>query len=318
MTVKREAEGGDLISQAGGASQAFAAGRAPPRVSFEFFPPKSEDAEQKLWGVIGKLAAFAPQFVSVTYGAGGSTRDRTHRTVARLIKETTLAPAAHLTTVAASRGEVDAVLRAYWEVGVRHIVALRGDPPGGLGEAFAAHPEGYLNATELAAAARRVAPFEISVGVYPERHPESPSIDHDLDVLKAKIDAGATRGISQFFFDADVFLRFRDRASAAGIAIPISPGIMPVTNFKGIVRMAAGCGASVPAWMGRLFEGLDDDPETRPLVAGAIAAQLCARLRAEGVDDFHFYTLNRAELTSAICRMLGVRPQAQTSEARPA
>ena len=278
------------------------------RVSFEFFPPKTEKLEEQLWTAVAKLAPLSPRFVSVTYGAGGSTRDRTHRTVSRLIAETTLPPAAHLTTVAASRTEVDEVLRAYWAAGVRHIVALRGDPPGGLGERFTRHPDGYGNATELVAAARRIADFEVSVGVYPEKHPESPSLAHDLDVIRAKMDAGATRGISQFFFEADTFLRFRDRLAEAGIGLPISPGIMPVTNFAGIVKMAAACGAHVPAWLARMFEGLDDDPETRRLVAAAVTAELCARLAAEGVEDFHFYTLNRADLTLAICRILGLRP----------
>ena len=284
------------------------AGR-PLRVSFEFFPPKSEKLEEQLWGAVAKLEPLDPTFVSVTYGAGGSTRDRTHRTVSRLIGETRLKPAAHLTTVAASRGEVDDVLRAYWQAGVRHIVALRGDPPGGLSEAFTPHPDGYRNATERVAAARRIAPFEVSVGVYPEKHPESPSLAYDLDVLKAKIDAGAARGISQFFFEAETFLRFRDAAAAAGIVIPIAPGIMPVTNFSGIVKMAAGCGAAVPFWLARMFDGLDDDPETRRLVAAAVTAELCARLAAEGVEEFHFYTLNRADLTLAICRILGIRPR---------
>lgn len=287
-----------------------AAGAGGLSVSFEFFPPKSADAEAKLWETIGKLAPLGPSFVSVTYGAGGSTRDRTHRTVARLVQETPLKPAAHLTTVAASRHEVDGVLQQYWDAGVRHLVALRGDPPGGLTEAFVPHPDGYANATELVAAAKRTADFEISVGVYPEKHPESPSLDHDLDVIRAKIDAGATRGISQFFFEAETFLRFRDRLAKAGIAMPIAPGIMPVTNFNGLRKMAAGCGASVPAWLERLFDGLDDDPETRKLVAATTAAQLCLRLAEEGVSLFHFYTLNRAELTLAVCRMLGVRPQA--------
>ncbi len=292
-----------------GALSRVANAGARPRVSFEFFPPKTAELEDKLWAAIGRLAPLGPSFVSVTYGAGGSTRDRTHRTVSRIIRETSLKPAAHLTTVAASRAEVDEVLRAYWEAGVRHIVALRGDPPGGLGEAFVPHPDGYRNATELAAAARRIADFEISVGVYPEKHPESPSLAHDLDVLAAKADAGATRGISQFFFEPETFLRFRDAAAARGISMPLSPGIMPVTNFKGLVKMAAGCGASVPQWLRRIFEGLDDDPESRQLLAAATTAELCARLLVEGVEDFHFYTLNRAELTVAICRLLGVRPE---------
>jgi methylenetetrahydrofolate reductase (NADPH) len=282
--------------------------RGVPRVSFEFFPPKSEEAEVKLWETIRRLEPLNPTFVSVTYGAGGSTRDRTHRTVARVVNETTMKPAAHLTTVAASEAEVRDVLAEYWAAGVRHIVALRGDPPGGVGGAFTQHPGGLANATELTRVARETAEFEISVGVYPETHPESPSFDHDLDVLKQKIDAGATRGITQFFFDPAVFLRFRDAASARGISIPLIPGIMPVTNFKGLRKMAAACGASIPDWLPGLFDGLDDDPETRALVAATVSADLVEALAREGVEDFHFYTLNRAELTLALCRRLGVRP----------
>jgi methylenetetrahydrofolate reductase (NADPH) len=292
-------------------SATSATAKAPFAVSFEFFPPKTPDAEGKLWETITKLSVLAPEFVSVTYGAGGSTRDRTHRTVARLVNDTTLKPAAHLTTVAASRAEIDDVLQQYWAAGVRHLVALRGDPPGGLTEDFVPHPDGYSNATELVAAARKQADFEVSVGVYPEKHPESPSMAHDIDVIKAKVDAGATRGISQFFFEAGTFLRFRDRLAGAGIDMPIAPGIMPVTNFSGLRKMAAGCGAAIPAWLERLFDGLDDDPETRKLVAATTTAQLCLRLAEEGVDRFHFYTLNRAELTLAVCRMLGVRPATQ-------
>lgn len=303
------------LDQAQGPLAKAASRLRPPRVSFEFFPPKTPDLEEKLWAAINKLAPLEPSFVSVTYGAGGSTRDRTHRTVARILAETRLQPAAHLTTVCASRADIDGVLRRYWEAGVRHIVALRGDPPGGVGAAYEPQADGYQNATELVAAARRIGAFEISVGVYPEKHPESPSLAHDLEVLKAKIDSGASRGISQFFFDCNTFLRFRDACADAGISIPIVPGIMPVTNFRGLQKMAAGCGAAIPSWMQRLFEGLDDDPETRPLVAGAIAAELCARLCAEGVEDFHFYTLNRADLTLAICRMLGVKPAPALAEA---
>lgn len=279
-------------------------------VSFEFFPPKTAEAEDKLWDTIARLAPLAPQFVSVTYGAGGSTRDRTHRTVTRLIQETSLQPAAHLTTVAASKGEVDDVMRQYWAAGVRRLVALRGDPPGGLTDEFVPHPDGYANATALVAAARRLADFEISVGVYPEKHPESPSMAHDLDVIRAKIDAGATHGISQFFLEADIFLRFRDLLAKERIDLPLSPGIMPVTNFSGLKRMATACGASVPGWLEALFDGLDGDPETRKLVAATTAAQMCLRLAAEGVRSFHFYTLNRAELTAATCRMLKVSPKA--------
>jgi methylenetetrahydrofolate reductase (NADPH) len=283
---------------------------ARPRVSFEFFPPKTEDAEVKLWGVIERLAPLDPSFVSVTYGAGGSTRDRTHRTVARLAQETSLKPAAHLTCVDAARSEVDDVLHAYWAAGVRHIVALRGDPSGGVGTAYHPHPDGYVNAADLVGGVRRIGDFEVSVAVYPERHPDSADWDVEIDNFKRKLDAGATRGISQFFYEADLFLRFRDRLAAAGVTAPIVPGVMPVTNFKGLVKMAAGCGASVPSWFANLFDGLDSDPETRMLVAAATTGELCARLQAEGVEDFHFYTLNRAELTLALCRMLGVRAPA--------
>lgn len=282
-----------------------------PRVSFEFFPPKSEALEMQLWESIRKLEPLEPSFVSVTYGAGGSTRDRTHRTVSRIVKETALKPAAHLTVVGASRGEVDQVLRDYWNAGVRHIVALRGDPPGGVNEAFEPHPEGYANAAALVEGARRVGAFDVSVAVHPEKHPASATWTHDVENFKQKLAAGATRGISQFFFDGDVFLRFRDRLAKAGVTAPVVPGIMPVTNVKGLKRMADGCGAKIPDWMIRLFEGLDDDPDTRRLVAAATTAQLCAQLAAEGVDEFHFYTLNRADLTLAICRIIGVRAQEQ-------
>ena len=286
--------------------------RAPQRleVSFEFSPPKSEAAERTLWETVQRLTPLKPRFFSVTYGAGGSTRQRTHETVARLKKETGIEAAAHLTCVAATRAEIDAIARSYWDAGIRHIVALRGDPPGQPGGAYVPHPGGYANATELVAGLAKVASFEISVGVYPEKHPESPSIEHDLDVLKAKIDAGATRAISQFFFDIDAFLRFVERARAAGITIPIVPGVMPVTNFKGLRRMAQGCQTAVPDWMGNLFEGLDHDPDTRRLIAGAVAAETCARLEEEGFSEFHFYTLNRADLVYAICRVLGIREQA--------
>ncbi len=284
-----------------------------PRVSFEFFPPKTEALEAQLWESIRKLAPLNPSFVSVTYGAGGSTRDRTHRTVARIVEETTLKPAAHLTCVGASRDEIDSVLRDYWSAGVRHIVALRGDPPGGVGTPYTPHPEGYASAIDLVEGAKRIGGFEISVAVHPEKHPASLTWAHDVENFKRKLEAGATRGISQFFFDADVFLRFRDRLASAGVTAPILPGIMPVTNVKGLRKMAEGCGASLPAWLIRLFDGLDDDPDTRRLVTAATTAQLCAQLAAEGVEDFHFYTLNRADLTLAICRILGVRVQEQAA-----
>ncbi|HVV32695.1 MAG TPA: methylenetetrahydrofolate reductase [NAD(P)H] [Vitreimonas sp.] len=278
-----------------------------PRVSFEFFPPKTDAMEATLWESIAKLAPLDPSFVSVTYGAGGSTRHRTHRTVARIVKETNLKPAAHLTCVAADRDELNQVMDAYWGAGVRHIVALRGDAPGGAGAAFEPHPNGFANALDLVEGARALHDFEISVAVHPERHPNSPNWNHEIDNFKRKLDAGATRGISQFFLEADTFLRFRDRVEKAGVSAPIVPGIMPVTNFKGLKKMAEGCQATVPHWMATLFEGLDDDPETRRLVAAATTAELCARLAAEGVEDFHFYTLNRADLTLAICRIVGVR-----------
>ncbi|MBV8889720.1 MAG: methylenetetrahydrofolate reductase [Alphaproteobacteria bacterium] len=281
----------------------------PPRISFEFFPPKTPEMEARLWEVVKRLEPLAPRFVSVTYGAGGSTRERTHATVRRIRQETGLEPAAHLTCVAATRAEIDRVAQDYWEAGIRHIVALRGDPPGGLsgGAPYAPHPGGYAYAADLVAGLKRVADFEISVAAYPETHPEAHSADHDLDNLKAKLDAGASRAITQFFFDVDLFLHFRDRAAAAGIGVPIVPGILPVTNFAQLKKMAGACGAAIPAWMAGHFEGLDDDPDTRRLVATSIAAEQCRRLHANGVHEFHFYTLNRADLTVAICHLLGVR-----------
>jgi len=278
-----------------------------PRVSFEFSPPKTPEAEENLWQAIRRLEPLDPTFVSVTYGAGGSTRDRTHRTVLRMLKETRLKPAAHLTCVEANRAEVDEVIRDYWDAGIRHIVALRGDPPGQIGGAYTPRADGYANATELTAGIRAIGDFEVSVGLYPHVHPESPGIDHDIDVLKAKVDAGATRAITQFFYDVEGFLRFMDRVRASGIQIPVSLGIMPVTNFKGLKKMAVPMGVELPAWLGNLFEGLDADPETRRLIACSVANEMCAKLLEEGFTDFHFYTLNRADLTYAICRVLGVR-----------
>jgi methylenetetrahydrofolate reductase (NADPH) len=279
----------------------------PPRISFEFFPPKTSEMDERLWAAIKRLEPLRPRFVSVTYGAGGSTRERTHATVRRIRQETALEPAAHLTCVAATREEIDAVARDYWAAGIRHIVALRGDPPGGLGSAYGPHPGGYPYAADLVAGLRKVAEFEISVAAYPETHPGARSPGHDLDNLKAKLDAGASRAITQFFFDVDVFLRFRDRVAGAGIDVPIVPGILPVTNFAQLKRMAAACGATIPAWMGAHFDGLDDDPETRRLVAASLAAEQCRRLHGNGVHEFHFYTLNRADLIVAICHLLGVR-----------
>ena len=289
-------------------ARSLAAGGQNLKVSFEFFPPKTEEMETTLWESIRRLAPLNPEFVSVTYGAGGSTRERTHRTVKRILDETHLKPAAHLTCVDASREEVDEVIRAYWEAGVRHIVALRGDPPSGFGD-YKPRNDGYQNATELTAAIKRIGDFEVSVGVYPEKHPQSPSLAFDLDVLRQKVDAGATRGISQFFFEPATFLRFRDAVADAGIRIDLTPGIMPVTNFKGLRRMAAACEAAIPDWLGELFDGLDDDADTRKLLASAVAVELCLGLEREGVENFHFYTLNRADLVFAIGRILGLKAQ---------
>lgn len=277
-------------------------------VSFEFFPPKTEKMEETLWESVQTLSPLDPRFVSVTYGAGGTTRERTHNTVARIARETPIAAAAHLTCVEATREEIDAVAEEYWAAGVRHIVALRGDPPR-AGEKYCTHPGGYENAADLVAGLRKLHPFEISVAAYPECHPDSPDAAHDLDNLKRKIDAGANRAITQFFFEADTFLRFRDAAAAAGIDAEIVPGIMPVMSFAAVQKMSAMCGTDVPAWMARLFEGLDDRPAARQLVAATLAAELCRNLYAGGVRQFHFYTLNRAELSYAICHLLGVRPK---------
>ena len=279
-------------------------------VSFEFFPPKSPEAETALRRTVGRLAPLRPRFVSVTYGAGGSTRERTQAAVVRIRRETPLAVAAHLTCVAASRADVDAVARQYWAAGIRHIVALRGDMPGGTREPYAPHPEGYAHAVDLIAGLKRVRNFEITAAAYPEVHPEAPDPGFDLDNLKRKIDAGATRAITQFFFEADTFLRFRDRARRAGIACEIVPGILPITSFPQVARFASLCGAAVPPWLGRLFEGLEGDPETRRMVAATVAAEQCRRLEAQGATGLHFYTLNRPELAQAVCHMLGIRPAA--------
>ncbi len=278
------------------------------QVSFEFFPPKTEDMERTLWASIQRLMPLRPQFVSVTYGAGGTTRDRTHATVRRLRTETPLNPAAHLTCIGARRDEIDSIARDYWDAGIRHIVALRGDQAPGAGP-YQPNPEGYAYASDLVAGLRRIADFEISVAAYPESHPEATSPEADLDNLKRKIDAGATRAITQFFFDVEIFLRFLDRVRKAGITVPIVPGILPVTNFAQLVKFSAACGASVPRWLAGLFEGLDTDPETRKLVAATVAAEQCRRLQDHGIGEFHFYTLNRADLTYAICHILGMRPR---------
>ncbi|MDR3526331.1 MAG: methylenetetrahydrofolate reductase [NAD(P)H] [Rhizomicrobium sp.] len=277
----------------------------PIGVSFEFFPPKTAEMEEQLWGAVKRLEPLTPNFVSVTYGAGGSTRDRTHATVKRLVQETTLKPAAHLTCVAAPKAEVNEVIRDYWDVGVRHIVALRGDMPV-MGAAYQAHGEGYRSTPELIGGIRAIGDFAVSVSCYPEKHPDSPSLEHDLDLLKQKVEAGATRAITQFCFSTDALERFRDRADRWGISIPIIPGLMPTTNFKGIARMSARCGASIPSWLAALYEGLDQDLETRRMIAATVMAEQVCDLHAAGFDQFHFYTLNQADLTYASCRILGL------------
>ncbi len=276
-------------------------------VSFEFFPPKTADMERSLWEAIERLAPLDPTFVSVTYGAGGSTRERTHATVARIVRETDVKPAAHLTCVAATREEIDDVVRAYWAAGVRHIVALRGDPTGGIGTQYAAHPGGYATSTDLVRGVKEIGDFEVSVSAYPEKHPESASFDQDIDALKAKIDAGATRAITQFFFENDIYFRYLDRVRKAGVTIPILPGLVAVQNFKQTAGFARKTGASVPQWLADRFEGLDDDPATRRLIAAAVAAEQALDLMDRGVTDFHFYTMNRADLVYATCHLLGVR-----------
>ena len=280
----------------------------PIRVSFEFFPPRTDEMERTLWDSVTRLAPLDPNFVSVTYGAGGSTRERTHATVKRILDETPLVPAAHLTCVEATRDEVDAVVRNYWDAGVRHIVALRGDPTGGIGARYAPHPGGYLNAADLVAGIKRARDFEVSVAAYPEKHPDSPSVAADIDMLKAKVDAGAARAMTQFFFENDLYFRYLDRVRARGIDIPIVPGILPVQNFKQTKSFAERCGASVPAWLADRFDGLDNDPATRKLIAAAVAAEQVLDLVDRGVSDFHFYTMNRADLVYAVCHLLGLRP----------
>ena len=277
-------------------------------VSFEFFPPKTEEMERTLWDSIERLAPLRPNFVSVTYGAGGSTRERTHSTVKRILAGTALTPAAHLTCVSATRDEVDGVIRAYHDAGVRHIVALRGDPAGGVGEKYSPHPGGYRNAAHLVSGIKRITDAEVSVSAYPERHPDSPSLEADIDMLRQKVDAGATRAITQFFFENDLYFRYLDRVRAHGIDVPITPGILPVQNFKQAKAFAQRAGASVPDWLAARFEGLDDDPATRKLIAAAIAAEQVLDLVDRGVSDFHFYTMNRADLVYAICHLLGLRP----------
>jgi len=285
--------------------QRLRANGRPLSVSFEFSPPKSAEMEEQLWHAIRRLEPLNPSFVSVTYGAGGSTRDRTHATVKRIVEDTHLVPAAHLTCVGASRREIDAVAQAYWNAGIRHIVALRGDMPQ-AGVAYAAHREGYQSTPDLIAGIKSIAPFEVSVSCYPERHPDSVSIDADVALLADKVAAGAARAIGQFCFSTEAIARFRDRVSARGVTVPIVPGLMPTTNFKGLVRMAARCGAAVPDWLMRLYDGLDGDVESRKAIAAAVLAEQVEQLRSHGFDHFHFYTLNQADLTFAACRLMGI------------
>lgn len=277
-------------------------------VSFEFFPPNTEKMEATLWQSVERLKSLAPRFVSVTYGADGSTRERTHAAVERIVRETDLTAAPHLTCIGASRGEIDDIAREYWDMGIRHLVALRGDPPKDA-DGFAPHRDGYAYAVDLVEGLRKVADFDISVAAYPEVHPEAPNPLFDLDNLKRKLDAGASRAITQFFFDIETFLRFRDLAAAAGIESPIVPGILPITRFPQLQRFAEMCGASVPGWLHERFAGLEDDAETRRMIAASVAIEQVQRLQAEGISEFHFYTLNRSELAFAICHALGVRPK---------
>ncbi len=286
------------------------AGTSMPQVSFEFFPPNTSAMEKTLWNSIERLSVLRPRFVSVTYGADGSTRERTHAAVARILTETDLTAAPHLTCIGASRGEIDDIARQYWDMGVRHLVALRGDLPRDRdGEKYLPHPDGYAYGSDLVAGLKKVADFDISVAAYPEVHPEAPSPLFDLDNLKRKLDAGASRAITQFFFDVELYLRFRDLCATAGIDSTIVPGILPITRFPQLTRFAAQCGASVPDWLSRRFDGLEDDAETRQLIAASVAIEQVRLLEKQGIEEFHFYTLNRSELTFAICHALGVRPQ---------
>ena len=282
-------------------------------VSFEFFPPKTPEMEKTLWEAVSRLAPLAPAFVSVTYGAGGSTRERTHATVKRMVDETALKPAAHLTCVAAARSEINEIIRDYWAAGVRHIVALRGDPAGGAGTRYEPHPDGYQWSTDLVTAVKAIGDFEVSVAAYPERHPESATLFADIEMLKRKVDAGADRAITQFFFDNDLYFRYLDVARAAGIDIPIVPGIVPVQNFKQTAGFAKRTGASIPAWIAQRFEGLDEDVATRRLVAAAVCAEQVVDLIDRGVTHIHFYTMNRADLVYAVCHLIGLRPTKATA-----
>ncbi|SDF90694.1 methylenetetrahydrofolate reductase [NAD(P)H] [Bosea robiniae] len=290
-------------------------GSRRPRVSFEFFPPKTEEMEVALWDSVRRLEPLGPSFVSVTYGAGGSTRERTHATVKRMVDETGLKPAAHLTCVSASKAEVDEVIRSYWDAGVRHVVALRGDPAGGLGTIYEPHPQGYHQTSDLVAGLKRIGDFEVTVSAYPEKHPEAASLDADIDALQKKVDAGATRAITQFFFDNDVYFRYLDKVRARGIEIPILPGIVPVQNFKQTANFARKTGASVPQWLADRFEGLEDDVATRRLVAAAVCAEQVLDLIDRGATDLHFYTMNKADLVYAICHLVGLKPEKPAAQA---
>ncbi len=283
---------------------------SPVNVSFEFFPPKSEEMEKNLWEAIARLEPLRPNFVSVTYGAGGTTRERTHATVERIVRETSLKPAAHLTCVGAARAEIDAIVKSYHAAGVRHVVALRGDPPGGPDARYQPAADGYQTTADLVAGVKAIGDFEVSVAAYPEKHPQSPNLLHDIELLKRKVDAGADRAITQFFFDNSVYLRFLDVVAAAGINIPIVPGVVPMQNFKQTAGFAKRAGASVPAWLAERFAGLDDDPATRRLVAAAVCAEQVVDLIDHGVKDIHFITMNRADLVFAICHLIGLRAQA--------
>lgn len=283
-----------------------------PRVSFEIFPPAGTASEDALWRTVSRLETLSPAFVSVTYGAGGSTQERSTAILDRLAATTSLEPAAHVTCVGRARHEIDRIAVGWAARGIRRIVARRGDAPNGQ-ERFQPRADGYRDAADLVAGLRRVGDFEIAVGAYPETHPDAASPEADLDNLKRKLDAGASSAITQFFFDAGTFLRFRDRVAAAGITQPIIPGVLPVTNFAKVVAFSERCGTSVPTWMHELFDGLDEDAETRRLVAASTACDLCNALKDEGVSDFHIYTLNRAELSMAICRRLGLRPRLEAA-----
>lgn len=305
-----------MTELAGNARKSRLIGAGDIDVSFEFFPPKTEKLEEALWQAVHRLAPLSPDFVSVTYGAGGSTRERTHKTLARMLDETNLKPGGHLTCVGATREEVDDVIKSYWDIGVRHIVALRGDPQTGIGTKYEPHPGGYEGAAELVAGIREIGNFDISVSGYPEKHPESQSFESDLDNLKAKVDAGASRIITQFFFDNDHYLRFVERVRARGIWCPILPGIVPIHNFTQVAKFAGQCGTSMPSWLARRFDGLEKDPSTTHLVAAAMAAEQVMDLVDHGVQSFHLYTLNRADLAYAVCHLLGLRPTAEDMPTR--